>query len=97
MVRFPRMHDPDRALSATLAAWEGVPAMLKPLKLATVRAHTGHKLTYDEACKLANPRDRYLLNMACALSIHSWSNTAEEWLRLQAALVILAHRRRATR
>lgn len=70
---------------------------MKALSLAQVRQHTGRKLTYDEACKLANPGDCFLRNMALALSLHSWSNTADEWLRLEAALVILANKRHGNR
>jgi hypothetical protein len=35
--------------------------------------------------------------MAVALSLHSWNNTLQDWLRLEAALVILYHRPRRTR
>ena len=63
------------------------------MKLADVRQHTGRKLTYDEAIKLANPGDPFLRNMAVALSLMTWRNTREDWLRLEAALVIL-HRRK---
>jgi hypothetical protein len=62
---------------------------MKPMKLADVRKHTGRQLTYEEAIKLANPGDPFLGNMAVALSIHSWNNTPQDWLRLEAALVIL--------
>ena len=47
---------------------------MKPMKLAEVRKHTGQKLTYAEAVKLANPGDPFLRNMAIALSFHSWNN-----------------------
>lgn len=62
---------------------------MKPMTLAAVRAHTGRRLTYAEAIKLANPGDCFLRNMAVALSLHTWRNTAEDWLRLEAALVII--------
>jgi hypothetical protein len=65
---------------------------MKPMKLAEVRRQTGRKLTYAEAIKLANPGDPFLRNMAVALSLHSWNNTAQDWLRLEAALVII-HRK----
>ena len=65
---------------------------MKPLKLADVRQHTGRQLTYEQAAKLTNPGDPYLRNMAVALSLHSWNNTAQDWLRLEAALVILDHK-----
>jgi hypothetical protein len=71
---------------------EGVKIM-HAMKLADVRQHTGRKLTYDEAIKLANPGDPFLRNMAIALSLMTWRNTREDWLRLEAALVIL-HRRK---
>jgi hypothetical protein len=70
---------------------------MKPIKLADVRKHTGRQLTYEEAVKLANPGDPFLRNMAVALSLHSWSNTPQNWLRLEAALVILHHRPRRKR
>ena len=66
---------------------------MKPMQLAEVRKHTGRQLTYAEAVKLANPGDPFLRNMAIALSLHSWNNTAQEWLRLEAVLVIMHHRR----
>jgi hypothetical protein len=70
---------------------------MRPMKLADVRNHTGRKLTYAEAVKLANPSDPFLRNMAVALSLHSWNNTLQDWLRLEAALVILHHRPRRAR
>ena len=70
---------------------------MKPLKLAEVRKHTGRKLTYAEAITLANPADPFLRNMALALSLHPWNNTPQDWLRLEAALVILHHLPRRTR
>jgi hypothetical protein len=70
---------------------------MKPMKLADVRKHTSRKLAYEEAIKLANPGDPLLRNMAVALSLHTWNNTPQDWLRLEAALVILHHRPRRTR
>jgi hypothetical protein len=70
---------------------------MTPLKLADVRKHTGRKLTYAEAVKLANPGDPCLRNMALALSLHSWNNSPQDWLRLEAALVIIHHKPRSTR
>jgi len=70
---------------------------MKPMKLADVLKHTGRRLTYEQAVKLANPGDRFLRNMAVALSLHSWDNTAQDWLRLEAALVILDHKARRPR
>jgi len=66
---------------------------MKAMKLADVRKHTGRRMSYDEAVKLANPGDCFLRNMAIALSLHPWSNTAADWLRLEAALVIQRRRR----
>jgi hypothetical protein len=62
---------------------------MKPLKLAEVRKHTGRKLSYAQATKLANPGDPFLRNMAIALSLHPWNNTSQDWLRLEAARVII--------
>jgi hypothetical protein len=31
--------------------------------------------------------------MAVALSLHTWNNTPQDWLRLEAALVVMHHRR----
>jgi hypothetical protein len=71
---------------------------MKPIKLAEVRKHTGRRLTYAEAVKLANPGDpSFLRNMAVALSLHSWNNTPQDWLRLEAALVILHYKGRRVR
>src|SRR5215831_7542102 len=69
---------------------------MKPMTLADVRKHTGKKLTHAEAIKLANPGDPFLRNMAIALSLHTWNNTPQDWLRLEAALVILHHKGRRT-
>ena len=70
---------------------------MNPMKLTDVRKHTGRTLTYAEAVKLANPGDPFLRNMAVALSLHSWNNTPQDWLRLEAALVILRHKERRPR
>jgi len=56
---------------------------MNPLTLAEVRKHTGRQLTYAEAITLANPGDPFLRNMAVALSLHTWNNTAQDWLRLE--------------
>ena len=69
---------------------------MKPMELAEVRKHTGRQLTCAEAIKLASPGDPFLRNMAVALSLHSWNNTTQDWLRLEAALVILQHKPRRT-
>ena len=83
------------ASGARTASERNIP--VKPMKLAEVRKHTGRPLTYAEAITLANPGDPFLRNMAVALSLHSWNNTAQDWLRLEAALVILHHKPRRTR
>jgi hypothetical protein len=70
---------------------------MKPMKLAEVRKHTGRRLSYPEAVKIANPSDPFLRNMAIALSLHSWNNTPPDWLRLEASLVIIHHKPRRTR
>ena len=69
---------------------------MKPMKLAEVRKHTGRALTFEEAAQFVSPgqSDTVIRNQACALSLHSWLNSATDWLRLEACLVILAHKRR---
>ena len=69
---------------------------MKPMKLAEVRKRTGRQLSVEEAAQYVSPgqSDTVTRNQACALSLHSWSNTATEWLRLEACLVLLAHKRR---
>jgi hypothetical protein len=69
---------------------------MKPMKHADVRKHTGRQLTYAEAVRLANPGDPFLRNMALALSLHSWNNSPHDWLRLEAALVIVHHKQHRT-
>lgn len=64
------------------------------MRLAAVRAITGWNMSYTEARRFANAGDPFLRNMAIALSLHTWHNKPEDWTRLQAALVILAHKRR---
>ena len=65
---------------------------MRPMKLADVRKHTGRHLSYEEANKIAGNQPRTCLrNMAQALSLHTWKNTADNWLRLEAALVVLPH------
>lgn len=68
---------------------------MKPMKLAEVRKHTGRRLTPGEAAEYVNPNqpDPVLRNQACALSMHSWLNSATDWLRLEACLVLLADKR----
>ena len=69
---------------------------MKSMKLAEVREHTGRELTVEEAARYVSPgqSDTVTRNQAIALSLHSWSNTATDWLRLEACLVLLAHKRR---
>ena len=69
---------------------------MKSMKLADVRKHTGRQLTVEEAAQYVSPgqSDTVTRNQACALSLHSWLNSATDWLRLEACLVLLAHKRR---
>jgi hypothetical protein len=69
---------------------------MKPMKLAEVREHTGRELTVEEAAQYVSPGQSNTVtrNQACALSLHSWSNSAVDWLRLEACLVLLANQRR---
>ena len=65
---------------------------MRPMKLAAVKAITGRGMTYTEASKISNPGFG-CVNQAFALSLHSWHNTPDDWLRLQACLVILRQQR----
>ena len=69
---------------------------MKPMKLAEVRKHTGRRLTVEEAAQYVSPGQSATAtrNQACALSLHSWLNSATDWLRLEACLVVLADKRR---
>jgi len=69
---------------------------MKPMKLAEVREHTGRRLTVEEAAQYVSPGQSATVtrNQACALSLHPWSNTATDWLRLEACLALLADKRR---
>jgi hypothetical protein len=69
---------------------------MKPMKLAEVREHTGRELTVEEAAQYVSQGQSITVtrNQARALSLHSWSNTATDWLRLEACLVLLVHKRR---
>ena len=69
---------------------------MKSMKLADVRKHTGRQLTVEEAAQYVSPGQSVTAtrNQACALSLHSWLNSATDWLRLEACLVLLAHKRR---
>ena len=69
---------------------------MKPMKLAEVRKHTGRWLTVEEAAQYVSPGQSATAtrDQACALSLHSWSNSPTDWLRLEACLVLLADKRR---
>ena len=69
---------------------------MKPMNLAEVRKHTGGHLTIEEAARYVSPSQSETVtrNQACALSLHSWLNSATDWLRLEACLVLLADKRR---
>jgi hypothetical protein len=69
---------------------------MKPTKLAEVRKHTGRELTVAEAAQYVSPSQSSTVtyNQACALSLHSWLNSATDWQRLEACLVLLADKRR---
>jgi hypothetical protein len=69
---------------------------MKPMNLAEVRKHTGRHLTTEEAAQYVSQgqSDTVTRNQAIALSLRSWSNSATDWLRLEACLVVLAHKRR---
>jgi hypothetical protein len=68
---------------------------MKPMKLAEVRKHTGRELTVEEAAEYVSlgQSETVTRNQASALSLHSWLNSATDWLRLEACLVLLAHKR----
>ena len=69
---------------------------MKPMKLADVRKHTGRELTVEETAQYVShgQSDTVTRNQACALSLHSWSNSANDWLRLEACFVLLVDKRR---
>jgi len=69
---------------------------MKAMKLAEVRKHTGRRLTVEEAAQYISPGQSATAtrNQARALSLHSWLNSATDWLRLEACLVLLADKRR---
>jgi hypothetical protein len=68
---------------------------MKPMKLAEVRKHTGRKLTIEEAAQYVSLGQSATVthNQACALSLQPWLNSVDDWLRLEACLVLLAHQR----
>ena len=68
---------------------------MKPMKLADVlaRADRTEAVTVEDARKIVGNQSRQIThNMACALSLHTWNDTAADWRRLEAALVVLAHK-----
>ena len=71
---------------------------MKPIKLADVRrlkVERGLPLlkTLEEARAVIGNQPRTCIrNMAVELSLHTHSNTAEDWRRLEAALMVLAKR-----
>jgi hypothetical protein len=68
------------------------------LKLATVRLHTRRELSVAEARGLVISANLSVLKaQAAALSLHPWLNTPEEWLQLEACLVLIEERRRNPR
>ena len=68
------------------------------LKLDAVRRHTRRQLSVVEARQLVVSANLSVLKaQAAALSLHSWLNTPEEWLRLEACLVLIEERRRNPR
>ncbi len=67
------------------------------IKLYAVRRHTGRELTVDQAKTIvSHPNISVVKAQAAARSLHSWDNTPEEWLRLEACLVLIAERRRGS-
>jgi hypothetical protein len=68
------------------------------IDIATVRLHTRRELTVAEARGLVISANLSVLKaQAAALSLHPWLNTPEEWLQLEACLVLIEERRRNPR
>jgi hypothetical protein len=68
------------------------------ITLDTVRQHTRRELTVAEARGLVISANLSVLKaQAAALSLHPWLNTPEEWLQLEACLVLIEDRRRNPR
>jgi hypothetical protein len=60
-----------------------------------VRRHTRRELTPDQAKTLVNhPNISIVKAQAAALSLHPWNNAPDEWVRLEACLVLIEERRR---
>ena len=67
------------------------------IKLAAARHHTRRELTLAEARRLVVSANLSVLKaQAAALSLHPWLNTPQEWLQLEACLVLIEERRRAS-
>lgn len=67
---------------------------MKAMKLRDVEDITHiREMTYAEAIKISGPGFG-CKQQSIALSLMTWRNTREDWLRLQACLVILKHQRR---
>ena len=68
------------------------------INLDTVRKHTRRELTPDEARRLVVSANLSVLKaQAAALSLHPWLNTPQEWLQLEACLVLIEERLRNPR
>ena len=68
------------------------------IKLDAVRHHTRRELSVAEARRLVVSANLSVLKaQAAALSLHPWLNTPEEWLQLEACLVLIDERRRNPR
>ena len=71
---------------------------MKSMKLADVRRLKVERSlpllkTLEEARAVVGNQPRTCIrNMAVSLSLHTHSNTAEDWRRLEAALMVLAKR-----
>jgi hypothetical protein len=68
---------------------------MTPMKLRDVEDITHIRdMTPDEAGRfVSRGQSRQITrNQAVALSLHTWHNTPEDWLRLQACLVLLRQR-----
>jgi hypothetical protein len=71
---------------------------MNSLKLDTVRKHTRRELSVAEARGLVISANLSVLKaQAAALSLHPWLNMPEEWLQLEACLVLIEDRRRNPR
>ena len=68
------------------------------IKLDAVRRHAGRQLSVDQAkTHVSHPNISVVKAQAAALSLHPWNNTPDEWLRLEACLVLIEERRRNPR